>query len=61
VELPRVLLALLVGLGLDGLGQGLGYAAGPGRSAEALASYEFRRVDHVRDADRAVFAEAGAP
>jgi hypothetical protein len=44
----RALPALLPGLALDGLGQLLGYAAGPGRAPSALAAYEFHRVRHVR-------------
>jgi hypothetical protein len=37
----------------------LGYAFGPGPSARALTRFEFRRVDHVRRADRALFASPG--
>lgn len=46
---------LILGLLLDGVGQALGYARGPGGSARALARYEFRRVDFVRAADRELF------
>lgn len=52
----RALPLMAVGLVLDGAGQMLGYARGPGRSPGALARYEFRRIDHVRRADRAAFA-----
>jgi hypothetical protein len=57
-ELPRVLPLLALGLALDGVGQMLGYAFGAGRSTDALAKYEFRRIDHVRAADRCIFSEA---
>ena len=62
-ELARVFPVLAIGLALDGVGQFLGYAFGPGRSPLALAHYEFRRVDHVRPEERALFsgvAERGA-
>lgn len=55
-ELARVLAVLCVGLILDGVGQFLGYALGPGRSERALAHYEFRRVDHVRSQERELFS-----
>ena len=54
----RCLSVLILGLALDGVGQMLGYALGPGRSSGALARYEYRRIDHVRPADRAVFSPA---
>jgi hypothetical protein len=54
-----VLPALALGLSLDGFGQMLGYALGAGRSAERIADYEFRRIDHVRGEERALFS--GAP
>lgn len=56
----RAVPLLLVGLLLDGAGQMLGYALGPGSSVSELARYEFRRVDFVRAPDRALF-EAAAP
>jgi hypothetical protein len=59
-ELLRVFPVLVLGLALDGVGQLLGYALGPGRSASALAYYEFRRVDHVRPDERVLFAAAVA-
>jgi len=55
-ELVRVLPVLAIGLVLDGVGQLLGYACGPGSSERALAHYEFRRIDHVRPEERALFA-----
>jgi hypothetical protein len=58
-ELARVLPVLGIGLALDGFGQMLGYASGAGRSASALAEYEFRRIDHVRPSDRSIFAAGG--
>ncbi len=54
-ELPRVLPALALGLALDGVGQMLGYAFGPGRSLGKLADYEFRRIDHVRPEEHRLF------
>jgi Glycosyl transferase family 2 len=58
-RIRRSLPVLAVGLVLDGAGQMLGYAFGPGPSARALTRFEFRRVDHVRRADRALFASPG--
>ncbi|MGR8980716.1 MAG: glycosyltransferase family 2 protein [Gammaproteobacteria bacterium] len=55
-ELFRTLPMLAVGLILDGIGQMLGYCKGAGRSAEVLAKYEFRRIDHVLIADRVLFS-----
>ena len=55
-ELARVLPVLALGLALDGVGQFLGYALGAGDSTQALAHYEFRRVDHVRPEERTLFA-----
>lgn len=55
-EIARVLPALALGLVLDGFGQFLGYAFGPGASATALAHYEFRRVDHVQPSERVLFS-----
>ena len=55
----RALPVLAVGLALDGAGQMLGYALGAGSSGRALARFEFRRIDHVRGADRAAFAAPG--
>lgn len=48
----RALPWLVLGLTLDGWGQMLGYAVGPGDSAQNLVNYEFRRVDHIKQADR---------
>jgi hypothetical protein len=55
-ELARVLPVLALGLLLDGVGQLLGYAFGAGNSARALTHYEFRRIDHVRPEERALFS-----
>jgi hypothetical protein len=55
-EVVRVIPVLAVGLTLDGVGQLLGYALGPGPSPLALAHYEFRRVDHVRPDERGLFS-----
>lgn len=51
---------LVLGLVLDGVGQMLGYALGPGGSVGELARYEFRRIDFVRAPDRALFEAASA-
>jgi GT2 family glycosyltransferase len=52
----------LLGLGLtaDGLGQLLGYLAGTGVSSRQLAHFEFRRVDHVPEADRKLWTGFGS-
>jgi predicted dehydrogenase len=47
---PTLLLAVGWGLALDGLGQLLGYALGPGESRSG--AYEFCRLRFVTDADR---------
>ena len=44
----RILLALILGLILDGMGQFVGYAIGAGDSKEKLSKYEFHRYRHVR-------------
>lgn len=44
--------ALVIGLLLDGAGQLLGYALGPGDSVGRLAGFEFARVNHVTARDR---------
>lgn len=59
IRLVRVVPVLALGLILDGVGQLLGYALGPGDSPRALARYEFRRVDHVRPEERALFSTGG--
>jgi len=48
----RTLPALVVGLALDGVGQFVGYLRGVGTASERVASYEYRRVDHVTAHDR---------
>jgi len=55
--LPRLLPALLTGLALDGLGQGVGYLAGPGRSPDRLSSFEYNRERYIREADRRALEE----
>lgn len=49
----------LLGLGLaaDGMGQLVGYLAGSGSSSTRLARFEFRRIDHVPESDRELWAE----
>lgn len=54
-RLARMAPALVIGLALDGVGQFLGYAVGPGDAMARLARYEFNRVEHVREADRGVW------
>ncbi len=48
----RMAPALVLGLTIDGIGQGVGYALGPGRSMESLSQFEFNRINHVRREDR---------
>jgi hypothetical protein len=52
LRLMRMSPALLLGLLLDGAGQGVGYLLGPGNAMARLARYEFNRIDHVRPKDR---------
>ncbi|MEP7205717.1 MAG: Gfo/Idh/MocA family oxidoreductase [Casimicrobiaceae bacterium] len=54
-RLARTLPALVPGLLLDGLGQGLGYLLGPGDAMERLSRYEFNRIEHVREEERALW------
>ena len=49
--LPRLLPRLCVNLFLDGLGELVGYIAGPGRSEFVLGEIEFRRERFIREAD----------
>jgi GT2 family glycosyltransferase len=46
--LYRVLPALMLGLGLDGLGQMVGYGLGIGGSIQKVAKYEFHREQHIK-------------
>lgn len=55
--LPRILPALAYGLVLDGLGQMVGYAAGPGGTVEKLATFEMDRRQHVTARERATMDE----
>jgi hypothetical protein len=48
----RTLPHLALGLGLDGVGQFMGYAIGAGDTVERMAALELRRVDHITDSDR---------
>ena len=50
--LPRLLPALILGLLADGAGQMTGYLAGPGRSRQRVAPFEYNRVLHIRPEDR---------
>lgn len=49
--------ALAVGLLLDALGQGIGYAVGSGDAVARVAHYEFDRFRYIRPADRAALAD----
>lgn len=49
---PRVYPALILGLMLDGIGQAMGYALGPGSTAERLARFEFNRKRHMTPGDQ---------
>ncbi len=44
--------SLLGWLSVDALGQAVGFALGPGDTAERLAAFEFDRARHMTDADR---------
>lgn len=44
---------LFLGLALDGIGQGMGYALGAGDTLDRISALELQRVDHITDADRA--------
>ncbi len=54
-RLVRMAPALAAGLLLDGAGQCWGYLRGPGDAMERLARYEFNRVEHVTDDERALW------
>ena len=54
-RLLRTSPALVAGLLLDGAGQCLGYLLGPGDAMERLSRYEFNRIDHVQEAERALW------
>lgn len=54
-RLAKTAPALAVGLLLDGAGQCWGYLRGPGDAMERLARYEFNRVEHVREEERALW------
>jgi hypothetical protein len=60
-ERPRPALArlgplLALGLAADGTGQMLGYLLGAGAALGRLNRFEFRRVDHVPESDRKLWA-----
>ena len=48
----RILLALVLGLGIDGVGQFVGYSLGAGDSEERLSKYEFHRYLHLSKSDK---------
>lgn len=53
---PGVLPLLIGALLLDGLGQALGFAFGPGRAEGRMAAFEFRRDRHLTENDRRQFS-----
>jgi len=55
--LPGILPGLVYGLLLDGLGQMVGYAAGPGDTVEKLAVFEMDRRRHITARERDAIAE----
>jgi predicted dehydrogenase len=57
---PLAVPALLVGVTLDGIGQLLGHALGPGTTAQKLAFFEIGRARHLRRSDLPVM-EGAAP
>lgn len=52
-EVRRMLPALVILLGVGGLGEGVGYAFGPGDSARRKAALEHDRIHHLNSRDRA--------
>ncbi|MGB7159506.1 MAG: Gfo/Idh/MocA family oxidoreductase [Tepidisphaeraceae bacterium] len=58
--LPRVMPTLVLGLALDGIGQAVGYAFGPGNVTAKLAGLEFHRVKYLTERDRAAVAALAA-
>jgi hypothetical protein len=46
---------LMIGLLLDTVGQAIGYAVGPGNTADVLARFEFVRRQHVSARDRELY------
>jgi hypothetical protein len=45
-----------MGLAADAFGQFFGYLMGPGSSSHQLVRFEFRRIDHVPESDRHLWA-----
>lgn len=58
--LPRVVPVLAALVALDGLGELVGYAAGPGRSSSILGGIEFDRRRWLVRADQLAYDEANA-
>jgi hypothetical protein len=54
---PRVYLALMFVLILDGLGQTFGYAFGAGKAEKRLASFETDRLRHLTPSDQRALVE----
>jgi hypothetical protein len=54
----RVIPALVLATVADAFGQALGYAAGIGNAARGLRNFEFDRMRHVTERDRALFESA---
>lgn len=60
-NVPRgVLAALILGLGLDGVGQFLGYLLGAGGAKERVSALEYHRDQHIRKEPRPVVDEVVA-
>lgn len=59
--LARIRGGLAFGLILDGIGQAIGYAIGPGRTRERLSAFEIDRIRHLSRRDRRELAESEVP
>lgn len=51
-QVVQALPAMVIGLSIDGFGQMIGYAMGPGNSKERLCTLEFHRVRHILKSDQ---------
>jgi hypothetical protein len=51
VPQPKATAALALGVILDGIGQMIGYAFGPGRAGDKLAAFEWERARHIVPGD----------
>ncbi len=55
--LPRIAPLFAVALGVDAVGQAMGFAFGAGDSAERAGRFDLVRLPYVREAERAQFAD----